>query len=103
MADINAHIEPRGSESVLGAPMNPLKANSYIWRVEEIGRELKESGRSRHIELHEINGTIYLSFHLLIHAGIPIAEVHRIAEDMENRLRREFPELGRVVIHTEPA
>jgi cation diffusion facilitator family transporter len=103
VADINAHIEPRGPESVLGAPMNPLKANSYIQRVEEIGRELKGSGGSHHIELHEINGTIYLSFHLLIHADIPIAEVHRIAEDMENRLRREFPELGRVVIHTEPA
>lgn len=26
-----------------------------------------------------------------------------IAEDMEIRLRREFPELGRVVIHTDPA
>jgi len=29
--------------------------------------------------------------------------VHGIAEEVENRLRREFPQLGRVVIHTEPA
>ena len=103
VADINAHIEPRGGELILGAPLDPLKANSYIQRVESIGRELKGSGGSHNIELHEINGNIYLSFHLLIKAGIPIAEVHKIAEDMENQLRREFPELGRVVIHTEPS
>jgi cation diffusion facilitator family transporter len=104
VADINVHIEPRGrDELVLGAPMDPLKASRYIHRVEEIGQGLKGSGGCHQIELHEISGGVYLSFHLLIHANIPIAEVHGIAEDMENRLRREFPELGRVVIHTEPA
>jgi cation diffusion facilitator family transporter len=103
VADVNVHIEPRSDESMLGAPLDPLKAHSYTQRVEAIGRELKESGGIHQIELHAINGTVYLSFHLLIHAGTPIAQVHGMAEDMENRLRREFPELGRVVIHTEPS
>jgi len=58
---------------------------------------------SHQIELHEMNGCVYLSFHLLIKANIPIAEVHNIAEEMEARLRNEFPELGRIVIHTEPS
>jgi cation diffusion facilitator family transporter len=103
VADISAHIEPQSGESVLGAPLDPARAGSYIERVEAIGREFEGSGGSHHIELHEINGSIYLSFHLGVHAGMPIAEVHRMAEDIERRLRREFPELGRVVIHTEPA
>jgi divalent metal cation (Fe/Co/Zn/Cd) transporter len=102
VADINVHIEPQSGAVDRGAPLDPLKANSYIQRVEAIGRELEGSGGSHHIELHEINGAVYLSLHLLIHAGTSIAQVHRIAEEMENRLRREFPELGRVVIHTEP-
>jgi cation diffusion facilitator family transporter len=102
VADINAHIEPRSGEPILGAPMEPLRADAYIRRIEEIARALKGSGGCHHIELHEIHSSVYLSLHLLINAGIPIAEVHTIAEDMEIRLRREFPELGRVVIHTEP-
>ncbi len=103
IADINAHIEPRGDESIHGIPLDPAKANSYIRRVEEIGRQLKGSGGSHQIELHEIKGSIYLSFHLSINVGISIADVHRIAEDMESQLRQEFPELGRIVIHTEPS
>ena len=103
VADINVHMEPRGNEPVPGMPLDPIRANAYIQRIEAIGRGLKECGGSHQIELHEVNGRVYLAFHLLIHGDISIAEVHRMAEEMESRLRLEFPELGRVVIHTEPA
>jgi divalent metal cation (Fe/Co/Zn/Cd) transporter len=103
VADINVHIEPRGNESVRGRPLDPIKANAYIQRIEAIGRGLKGCGGSHQIELHEVNGCVYLAFHLVIHGDISIAEVHRMAEEMETRLRLEFPELGRVVIHTEPS
>jgi divalent metal cation (Fe/Co/Zn/Cd) transporter len=102
VAEINVHIEPYAEGSVVGAPLDPVQASSYIERVKEIGQELKQTGGCHDIELHKINSKIYLSLHLLINSGIPIAEVHNIAEEMENRLRREYPELGRVVIHTEP-
>jgi cation diffusion facilitator family transporter len=103
VADINVHIEPCSNEFVHGTPLDPAKANAYIQRIEAMGRELKGSDGSHQIQLHEVNGCVYLSFHLLIHADISIAEVHSMAEEMENRLRLEFPELGRVVIHTEPS
>jgi cation diffusion facilitator family transporter len=103
LADISVHIEPRNDESIRGTPLDPLKAQAYIQSVQSIGRDLKGIDESHQIELHEVNGSVYLSCHLLVHADIPIAEVHRLAEEMENRLRREFPELGRVVIHTEPS
>ncbi len=102
IAGINAHIEPRPEESAVGIPLEPAEANSYIRRVNEISLELKLAGACHDIELHQISGKIYLSLHLLVGAGVPIGEVHSIAEQMESRLRREFPELGRVVIHTEP-
>ena len=103
VADINVHIEPRSNESAHGTPLDSAKAESYIKKITAIERELKGSSGSHNIELHEMNGRVYLSLHLLINEGHSIAEVHDIAEEMENRLRHEFPELGRVVIHTEPA
>jgi divalent metal cation (Fe/Co/Zn/Cd) transporter len=103
LADISVHIEPRSDGSHRGTPLDPLKADAYIEKVKAIGRELKGIEESHQIELHEIDGRIYLSCHLLVRADITIAEVHRLAEEMENRLRREFSELGRVVIHTEPS
>ena len=86
---------------ILGAQLDAAEAETYAERVKTIGRELG-SGECHDIELHRIDGRIYLSCHVLVNAAVPMAEVHRIAEEIENRLRREFPELGRVVIHTEP-
>ncbi len=103
IAEINAHIEPRSDESAVGAQLEPGEAHSYAERVREIARELRQDGECHSIELHRIDGRVYLSFHMLVNMAAPIAEVHGIAEEMESRLRREFPELGRVVIHTEPA
>jgi cation diffusion facilitator family transporter len=99
---INAHIEPRTNESTVGIPLSSVESANYAERVEAIGQSLIGTGGCHDIELHRLDGKVYLSFHLLINSGIPMAEVHNIAEQMENRLRREFPELGRVVIHTEP-
>jgi cation diffusion facilitator family transporter len=103
IAQINVHIEPREGEPTLGTPLTAEESAPYIKRVDSIGRGLNRTGGCHDIELHRLDGKVYLSLHLLINAGVPVAEVHRMAERMENQLRREFPELGRVVIHTEPS
>ena len=103
IADINAHIEPRTQETARGAALDPDSADVYVRKIESIRRELKGCSGIHRIELHETGGRVYVSFHLMIDSDISIAEVHEIAEEMESRLRQEFPELGRVVIHTEPA
>jgi cation diffusion facilitator family transporter len=103
IAGINAHIEPRSEESGIGIQLEPVDAKPYAEQVMAIGLEFLQSCGCHDIQLHKVSGKIYLSFHMLVSTGVSIAEVHAIAEEMENRLRRDFPELGRVVIHTEPA
>ena len=103
VADVNAHIEPREEELVLGGDVEPSEAASYVEKIQAISHDLNHASGCQDIQVHKMKGRVYLSFHLLIDADRPIAEVHGIAEEMENRLRREFPQLGRVVIHTEPA
>ncbi len=103
VADINAHIEPRAGESQIGTPLEPEDAIPYMEQIKSIVQSLKGTGGYRNIELHRIGAEIYLSLCLLIDAGMPMAEVHTIAEELENHLRRQFPALGRVVIHTEPS
>ena len=50
-----------------------------------------------------MGGQLYVSLHLLVDKDNSVAEVHGITEVLESRLRQEFPELGRVVIHAEPS
>ncbi len=102
VAGINVHIEPRGEDSAVGTPLDAAEADLYGERVRRVAEDIQGTAGCHDIELHRVRGKLYLSLHLLVDSGIPIAEVHGIAEEMESRLRREFPELGRVMIHAEP-
>jgi cation diffusion facilitator family transporter len=103
IAEVSAHIEPESKEAGVGAQLEPEEARFYEERVKAISAEFSRSCGCHNIQLHRLDGKIYISFHMLVDVGASIAEVHDIAEEMESRLRREFPQLGRVVIHTEPA
>jgi cation diffusion facilitator family transporter len=102
IADINVHIEPRSEESAVGVPVVKEEAASYIERIRTMENSLEGSCGCHNVTLHRVEGKVYLSLHLLILPGISINQVHGIAEEFESRLRREFPEMGRIVIHTEP-
>ncbi len=102
VADINVHIEPRAQELVQGAELPAKLSQKYVQRIEAISGELPHTHSVQDIQVQKLDGEIYASFHLLVDADTPIADVHSLSEEMENRLRREFAELGRVVIHAEP-
>ncbi|HEX9074406.1 MAG TPA: cation-efflux pump [Anaerolineae bacterium] len=102
VADINVHIEPRAEELVKAAEMMPKQAAKYIEQIEAIRRDLPHAHSIQDVQVQQLDGKVYVSLHLQLDADCPIAEVHSISEEMENRLRREFPQLGRVVIHAEP-
>jgi divalent metal cation (Fe/Co/Zn/Cd) transporter len=102
IADISVHIEPQHEALVMGSDIKPAESARFVTRIEAIAQELRYAGGCRDVELHKMNDKVYLSLQLLIDASRPISDVHDIAEEMEARLRREFPQLGRVVIHTEP-
>jgi cation diffusion facilitator family transporter len=102
VADINVHIEPRAEALVTGSEMTPGDRAKYVAQIEAIGRELPHARECQNIDIQTLGGGVYLAFHLRLDIDLSVAEVHSIAEEMENRLRREFPHLGRVMIHAEP-
>jgi divalent metal cation (Fe/Co/Zn/Cd) transporter len=46
---------------------------------------------------------LVVSFHCTMDASQSIADAHTISEQVEQALRDRLPDLGRVVIHVEPA
>ncbi len=102
IADINVHIEPLAEELVTGLEMKPADTAAYLAGIESVRREIPHARATQDIAVQQLNGKVYLALHLLIDADQSVADVHSISEEMENRLRRQFPELGRVVIHAEP-
>jgi cation diffusion facilitator family transporter len=102
IGDINVHIEPRVQEITMGEELSATQSALYLTRISDLQREIPHIHDCQDIHVQRVRNQIYLSMHLLLNSKLTIAQVHSTAEEMENRLRREFPELGRVVIHTEP-
>ncbi len=102
VADINVHIEPRALELVTGMELKPGDTSPYLEQIAAITREIPHARECQDVAIQQLDGKVYLALHLLIDADQSIADVHSISEELENRLRRQFPQLGRVVIHAEP-
>ncbi len=45
---------------------------------------------------------VYLDFHILVDGNMPIAEAHAIADNIEDRIKNEFPTVADVMVHVEP-
>jgi divalent metal cation (Fe/Co/Zn/Cd) transporter len=82
--------------------MKPGDKAQYIKQILAASQEIPHVRACRDIDVQRLDGHVYLALHLLIDVDQSVADVHLISEEMENRLRRQFPELGRVVIHAEP-
>jgi len=102
IADINVHIEPRALELVTGMELKPGDTSPYLEQIAVICREIPHARECQDVTVQQLNGQVYLALHLLIDPDQSVADAHSISEEMENRLRRKFPQLGRVVIHAEP-
>lgn len=102
VADVNVHIEPRAEVLVTGVQLTPAERAEYIRRIEGVLVGVPQALRCYDVDVQRVAGGIYLAFHLQVVNDLSVAAVHAVTEDVENRLRRELPQLGRVVIHAEP-
>jgi len=103
LADINVHIEPRDKEMLAAEELSAELARPYTERLAVVVREFPDVRAIQDVRLQRMRCGIYLSFHALMDATRTVTEVHHVAEELETRLRHEFSDLCRVVIHTEPS
>jgi divalent metal cation (Fe/Co/Zn/Cd) transporter len=59
--------------------------------------------RPANVEISRQDGGLDLSFECRLDPDVPLTEAHLMAEQVERFLRDQLPDLGRVVIHLEPA
>lgn len=69
-------------------------------------RDIISANSGPAIEVHDLKTRIagratFIEFHLVVDAGMTVAESHAICDGLEEALRREIPSV-RVIIHVEP-
>lgn len=98
LGDVNSHIEPL--EEAL--PSIPEESESEV--IRNLVEGVAKSGR---IDVHKVevflaNDEWHVSLHFVVPPETSIIEAHRVSERLEKNLRESIPNLGRIVLHTEP-
>jgi cation diffusion facilitator family transporter len=98
LGDVNSHIEP----------LEEARASIPEESESAVIRKLVEAvARSRRLDVHKVEVVLsddewHVSLHFVVPPETSIIEAHRASERLEKNLRESIPNLGRIVLHTEP-
>jgi cation diffusion facilitator family transporter len=97
---VQTHVEPLTEEGEGTRPAaRDVAGDTEL--VERIVRETHGSALRELRFLHTTEGLVAFVT-LGLDAGVPLAEAHARASEIEERIRRERPEISDVIVHTEP-
>ncbi len=101
IARVNTHIESRGTGVGSGRDVT-AEEGPVVDRVKRIadgiiGRECCHS-----ILIRRQGDRLSVSLHCGFDPNLPVIEAHRLSSRIEETLKREIPEIDRVLVHTEP-
>ncbi len=102
LASISTHIENAGAQIQPALPPSPEYSQRIRQRLQQIAQQHPKVQNCHDVSLRRVRDHLYVSCHFLLDGTLPIAEVHDITAEVEAQFRREFPEIFRVIIHSEP-
>jgi len=100
IASILTHIE--SEPATIEASDGMLHAPGFERRLEGITRDFPEVIDTHELQFKRVGGRLYLSLHCTMQDHLPLARVHEIQTTIEGKIRRELPDVFRVLIHPEP-
>ena len=75
-----------------------------IWRlVKDVAEEAPGSRGAHNIHIQEVDGKTYLDLHLEVAAGLTVKQAHKIADQVETKLKGANPKISGITLHLESA
>ena len=99
---IVTHIEPAGDKTAT-RQARPVDETRLMQVLESLPEEVGIPCQPHDLVVNRVAGELSVSFHCIVDGELPITEAHSLTEKVESVLRAQVPNLGRVVIHVEPA
>lgn len=105
---IASNIESAVKEIVPNARVTintePLSGRKSIWKiVKDIAEEVPGSRDAHNIHVQYINRKLCIDFHLQVSEGMTVKQAHKVASQVENKLRMTNPSFSEIDIHIESA
>jgi cation diffusion facilitator family transporter len=102
ITEVVTHLEPVGEDTARRDATAADEA-AVMDMLRHLSEELGVNCQPHSVMMRRAGGELQLSLHCTLNGDVSIAEAHTVAERAEGLLRSQVPNLGRVVIHMEPA
>jgi cation diffusion facilitator family transporter len=101
LVDIVTHLEPIGDSEVRSQAVTTSseEANKII---QELSGDIPGICNCHEVKVHNLGDEQSITFHCYVDPDMSVAQAHQLTIELESKIRKRLPELGRVVIHTEP-
>jgi cation diffusion facilitator family transporter len=100
-AEVNIHIEPLGSNIAGAENMKELESEVQTF-LNSHQAEYKNLFDCHEVRARSVEHKILVSCHCSMNGELPITEVHDLTAILEDRVKKNFPEISRLTIHPEP-
>lgn len=99
---IVSHIEPERQAAAPAAGLADRHAAAIVRGAEMAASKCAGMLDCHDIQVRRSSGHLSLSCHCTFPDSMPVGQVHEAVTSFESELKRRWPELSRVTIHTEP-
>ncbi|MCS7061659.1 MAG: cation-efflux pump [Anaerolineae bacterium] len=96
---VSVHIEPMNEPMVA---QRIQEKEAAVREIERIARDHVAIQQVHNVSINRCGGRINLMMDCQIDPATSLSDAHLVAEQFERNLRRQIPNLGDVLIHTEP-
>jgi cation diffusion facilitator family transporter len=100
--DIHSHIEPLAAPVVPVAPLDEEEGERLRARIATVVNEVPELDGYSRLHIRPGPGGYDVVLHCLADPDLPVAEAHRLADQVEKLLHVRIPGIKRVLVHVAP-
>jgi cation diffusion facilitator family transporter len=100
--DIHSHIEPIAASVSPFTPLDPDQEDRLRAQIMAAAKEFSELNGCDRVHIRPGPDGYDVVLHCLADPDLPVAEAHRVADELEKQLQTRIPGVRRVLIHMAP-
>lgn len=100
--EIETHIEPLSPHVLVGRDADAPIAGAIAEALQRHGAVVGYVANVHDVRVREMAGGLVVIYHCRVDPAAPVETIHAAVDQVERRVREEYPEILRIVGHAEP-
>ena len=101
--EIETHIEPLSPHVLTGRDAEAGEARRIADALSRHSMDIADLAHVHDVRVRETGGRLVVNYHCRVAPSVSVETAHAAVDELERRMREEFPAILRIIGHAEPA